>query len=221
MHRLAGNEMDPAIPNRYQKSELGFYIATNDQDILRQINNIMQRSGYFGLMDTAGRLHYVVDGRRGVPFASRRIIEATDRLLLDHQTITSPILSGLCLYVDPILTGHGIKPELKGYQYLRCLLLLAGLDETRLRPISKTLYPDVAKQYGVSINQVERDIRYALERTDLQRMGLTPTAAIVRLYHELVQAAEQAQTEPALLISDREKPFADLTKPEGHSAHEP
>lgn len=48
-------------------SKLSFYIAASDQDLLTQVSRMMDRQGLVGLMDTAGRVHYVVDGRKGSP----------------------------------------------------------------------------------------------------------------------------------------------------------
>jgi len=181
---------------RYTPEKLGFYIAASDQDMLCQINRIMSRSGYVGIMDTAGRLHYLVDGRRGSPFASRRIIETTGRIMREQLDAGDPLRANLTRYIDPVLSRHNIRPELKGYQYMRYLLLAVGLDETQLHPISKTLYPAVASHYQVNIAQIERDIRYALQDTDLHRQGLTTTAAISRMYHELIRLAESAAAAP-------------------------
>lgn len=219
--------MDALHEYRYTPEKLGFYIAASDQDVLSQINRIMSRSGYVGVMDTAGRLHYLVDGRRGSPFASRRIIETTGRILRDQLEAGDPLRANLMRFIDPVLARHHIRPELKGYQYMRYLLLTVGLDETMLRPISKTLYPAVASHYQVNIAQIERDIRYSLQETDLHRHGLTTTAAISRMYQELVSLAETAAAGPdrgdegqnvvySLGTEDMEKPSVSLVSDGGH-----
>lgn len=186
--------MDSLHDYRYTPEKLSFYITAGDQDMLGQINRIMSRSGYVGVMDTAGRLHYLIDGRRGSPFASRRILEATGRIMRDQLEAGDPLRNNLVRFVDPVLVRHKLRPELKGYQYVRYLLLAVGLDESLLRPISKTLYPTVASHYQVNISQIERDIRYSLLETDLHQHGLTTTAAISRLYHELIRLAESAES---------------------------
>lgn len=186
--------MDSLHDYRYTPEKLSFYITAGDQDMLGQINRIMSRSGYVGVMDTAGRLHYLIDGRRGSPFASRRILEATGRIMRDQLEAGDPLRNNLVRFVDSVLVRHKLRPELKGYQYVRYLLLAVGLDESLLRPISKTLYPTVASHYQVNISQIERDIRYSLLETDLHHQGLTTTAAISRLYHELIRLAESTES---------------------------
>jgi hypothetical protein len=181
--------MQDQLPRQLPTDRLGFYIASGDQDILAQVNRLMQRSGYVGLMDTAGRFQYLVDGRHGTPLAARRILETTDRILSERQNADQSIRRHLEQAAEQTLAAHAIRQELKGFRFLRYLLLFAGLDETRLRPISKTLYPAVASHFRVSISQIERDIRYALHKTDFREQGLASAAAICRLYDEMIRRA--------------------------------
>jgi hypothetical protein len=180
-------------PRLLPTDRLGFYIASGDQDILSQVNRLMQRSGYIGVMDTAGRMQYIVDGRKGGPYAARRILEMTGQILRERDEADLLLRQYLGQAADQVLAQHAIRKELKGCRFLRCLLLEAGLDESRLHPISKTLYPIIARHFRVSASQIERDIRYALIQTDFHEQGLTNTAAISRLYDEMVRCAEDLQ----------------------------
>jgi len=196
---------DP-IPYRYATDRFGFYIAASDQEILSQVNRLMVRSGFVGVMDTAGRMQYVIDGRRGAPFAAKRIMETTERVIQERTAQENPLLACLSPAVDMILTRHQIAQELKGYRYLRFILLLVGLDDSKLRPISKTLYPAAASHFRVSSSHIERDIRYALRKTDLFRMGLATSASVCRLYGEMMRCAEdymQKETPSAEPEDDR------------------
>jgi hypothetical protein len=180
-------------PRLLPTDRLGFYIASGDQDILSQVNKLMQRSGYIGVMDTAGRMQYIVDGRKGGPYAARRILDMTGQILRERDEAGQTLQQYLGLAADQILAEHAVRRELKGCRFLRCLLLEAGLDESRLHPISKTLYPVVAKHFRVGVSQIERDIRYALQQTDFRAQGLSSTASISRLYDEMVRRAEELQ----------------------------
>lgn len=201
--------------------ELAFFVAANDRDVLGQINRLMAHHGYVGITDTAGRVHYLIDGRRGTPYASRQILEATGRILCDRLEARQPVQQLILRFVDDILRENGIRPELKGYRYLRIILLMIGLDDTRIRPISKKLYPAVAEHFHVRISQIERDIRYALRETALHRNGLTPAASICRLQHDLARTVEREEltylqdNQPAG-PADNGKPSS-LKQTEGHS----
>ncbi len=174
---------------------MGFFVAANDYDLLGQVNKLLARQGYVGVMDTAGRMHYLVDGRRGTPFASRRILEATSRAFLDKYGEGETIQKLVVHFVDQVLQDNGVRPELKGYRFLRAILIYIGLDDTKIKPISKNLYPVIANHFKASTSQVERDIRYALKETDLHRKGLTAATAICRLHQELVRLVEKKQLE--------------------------
>ena len=69
----------------------------------------------------------------------------------------------------------GIRPKLKGYQYLRTALLLCAEDREELDGITKRLYPAVAKLHRTSPDRVEHAIRHAIEvswetgRPEIQR----------------------------------------------------
>ncbi len=192
---------------RYSNEDFGFYIASSDHDILNQVSRVMARSGYVGVMDTAGRLQYIVDGRKGSPHAARRIMDAAGRTLEKRQIEANPILGKIGPAADQVLCNHNIPPELKGYRFLRYILLFIGLDESKLRPVSKTLYPAASEHFRVTISQVERDIRYALSKTDFKKRGLTGAAAICRLYDEMIKTAED--------LLDKEKPFISENADEG------
>jgi hypothetical protein len=184
-------------PRPLPTDRLGFYIASGDQDILGQVSKLMNRSGYVGVMDTAGRIQYIIDGRRGSPYAARRIIETTGRILHDRQDTSLNLSPFFGSAADQVLAAHAIRQALKGFHFLRYLLADAGLDETRLRPISKTLYPAVARRFRVSASQVERDIRYCLLRSDFKGQKLTTVAIISRLYDELIQKAAEIRNKSA------------------------
>lgn len=191
---------------RYSSDKLGFYVAASDQDMLTQLNRLLSRNGYVGVMDTAGRLQYLIDGRRGLPFAVRRIVETAGQVISDHHGEYDVLCQYLSAAVDEVLAGHDFRPELKGYRYLRYMLLDAGLDGERLRPVSKTLYPAAAVYFKVSLSQVERDVRYLLQKSDLYQQGLSAAAAICRLHDEMLRQAEQLskkEISPAIDENDR------------------
>ena len=57
----------------------------------------------------------------------------------------------------------GIRPKLKGYQYLRTAILLCMENREELDGITKRLYPSVAKIHRTSSDRVEHAIRHAIE----------------------------------------------------------
>ena len=65
--------------------------------------------------------------------------------------------------VTNMLHEIGIPAHIKGYHYLRDAIIMAVNDMDVLNPITKILYPTVAKKYQTTSSRVERAIRHAIE----------------------------------------------------------
>ncbi len=65
--------------------------------------------------------------------------------------------------VTKIIHQIGVPAHIKGYQYLRCAILMAVDDEEVINSVTKILYPSVAKKYQTTTSRVERAIRHAIE----------------------------------------------------------
>lgn len=66
-------------------------------------------------------------------------------------------------FCTKLLINMGITPDKLGFEYLRKAIMLAVEDNTYLQKITKRLYPDIAKEYGVKSRDVERCIRFSIE----------------------------------------------------------
>jgi len=60
------------------------------------------------------------------------------------------------------LIYFGIQKHLSGHDYLCNAVCMVGLGRMPLQGITKILYPDMAKMYGVTARDVERCIRHAI-----------------------------------------------------------
>ena len=65
--------------------------------------------------------------------------------------------------VTKIIHQIGVPAHIKGYQYLRCAILMAIDDSDIINSVTKVLYPSVAKKFGTTTSRVERAIRHAIE----------------------------------------------------------
>lgn len=63
------------------------------------------------------------------------------------------------------ITALGVPSHFKGYLYLKEAITMVVQDSTLLDRVTKGLYPDIAKRYHTSSEQVERAIRHAIEAT--------------------------------------------------------
>ena len=67
--------------------------------------------------------------------------------------------------VSALLSKIGMPPHLRGFCYLRDAVLMAARSTRPVRPITKTLYPVIARRYDTTPPRVERAIRHALDVT--------------------------------------------------------
>ncbi len=65
--------------------------------------------------------------------------------------------------VTKIIHQIGVPAHIKGYQYLRCAILMTIADTELINSVTKVLYPTVAKRYQTTTSRVERAIRHAIE----------------------------------------------------------
>ena len=65
--------------------------------------------------------------------------------------------------VTDIIHQIGVPAHIKGYQYLRCAILMAITDNEVINSVTKLLYPSVARKYKTTSSRVERAIRHAIE----------------------------------------------------------
>jgi len=69
----------------------------------------------------------------------------------------------LMILVSDIIIQLGIPVHVKGYTYLREAIIIKVNDPQADMPVTKILYPDVAKKFYTSAGRVERAIRHAIE----------------------------------------------------------
>lgn len=65
--------------------------------------------------------------------------------------------------VTQIIHQIGVPAHIKGYQYLRCAIMMTVEKADLINSITKELYPSVAKAYSTTSSRVERAIRHAIE----------------------------------------------------------
>lgn len=65
--------------------------------------------------------------------------------------------------VTKVIHQIGVPAHIKGYQYLRCAIMMTIADHEMINSVTKILYPTVAKKYATTSSRVERAIRHAIE----------------------------------------------------------
>ena len=65
--------------------------------------------------------------------------------------------------IAELLRELGVSAQLKGYRYLQEAVSITIRDGGKLQPVTKCLYPAVAKQFSTTASRVERAMRHAVE----------------------------------------------------------
>ena len=66
--------------------------------------------------------------------------------------------------VDETLVYYGFNPCLAGYKYLSDSIMIVLKDSSKIRYVTKFLYPEVSKINGVTAGTVGRSIRRVIRR---------------------------------------------------------
>lgn len=166
MDRRTGNAVkSQPVYTRRNPNEYGFYIACDDRSILRCVNTMLLNNGIVGLSDDNGRLHYLIDGRRGGNFVVDKL---SSRLLTQERAGGSPEYYNEIFVlhaIDSVIEKYELNPTLIGTQIVRSALRELYYDPKLLKGVSKVLYPKIGKMYNMNPSQIERNIRYCIQKS--------------------------------------------------------
>ncbi|MGN0347112.1 MAG: sporulation initiation factor Spo0A C-terminal domain-containing protein [Lachnospiraceae bacterium] len=79
---------------------------------------------------------------------------------------TQPLMSDnreIWLKITVILQKIGVPAHLNGYYYLRSAIIISLGHNNCVSSVTKLLYPEIAKEYEITQQKVERGIRNAIE----------------------------------------------------------
>ncbi len=178
-------------PRENPPNEIGFYVASSDRELVHQITELFGRRGFVGVSDGFGRMRYLVDGRDGAVTASSRILVTANEVIRRKNEQDERLLPYESAAITSVLDDSRMEPALKGYRYLRFILSVTFRDDSLLRPITKTLYPAVADRFHTKVDQVERDVRYAIRQSGFHPAAVSSGTAIC-LLHDRVRVLAEA-----------------------------
>lgn len=108
------------------------------------------------------------------PFDGEALIKRVKRMCSENSSnIQEPIQAGVDVeqMVVSVLKDIGVSVRMIGYKYLKAAIIIAINDSDSLTSVTKYIYPAIANRYGSSTNNVERNIRYAIEAAWEKRNG--------------------------------------------------
>lgn len=187
----------------YAAQDVAFHLTSSDRELVEKVSSIMKRNGHLSFSDSMGNEHYLLDGRRGVPFLTKNIDSVTKRLLAKTKDDYEKMRPYFTSSIDTVLEMSNLPKRLKGYRYVKYMLYRLIEDDSLISPLSKTIYPELCELYNCTSYQVERDIRYAIKRSGLTGAIPSPKSFVCSLldyasrlsYDMSVRDAKSAQSD--------------------------
>ncbi len=173
--------MDKWRDHYYAAQDIGFYFASSDRELMEKVSTIMKRNGHVSFSDSMGREHYLLDGRSGVPVLTRNIDSVTKRIVSKNKDEYEKVRPYFSAAIDRVLGESLLPSKLKGYRYVKFILYRLIEDDSLVSPISKTIYPSLCELYHCTPFQIERDIRYAIQKSAYSVPNPSPKAFVCML----------------------------------------
>lgn len=144
---------------------------------------MFRTQGVIGMTDGDGNVHYMVDGRR----SEKNMIQSLSRFI-DNNTIGRNPDAGAGFFirrdiadvVDRVFTEYGFDLSLMGTRSLMTITENMIYSEELSSCTLKELMSVAAKNTGTTYSQAERNIRYAIRKSDLGDSSLK-TSSVIRL----------------------------------------
>ncbi len=158
-------------------TDMGIFIVCEDKHIMTEINKIMREYGLVALTDTSGRYRYLIDARKGYHGAEQRI-----RDLLKYSGLRPLTSSEKRIAAEKNLTllmdAYNFNWVLVGTNLLYSVIMKYILSETYITRNTKELYYELGKSFGMSSDQVVRNVRYAIRKSNFGKEGTKVTNTV-------------------------------------------
>lgn len=164
--------------------EIGIYIVCDNAELLQSINRILRKNGMFTVTDTAGRHHFLIDARKN-PCAATQYIKQLLTPATTQQDIKLPAFDGVLLdnTIRTVMNYHGFDNTLIGTVLLAAVIKYLYTEGLSLH--YKKIYSEVGSRYSMTGAQVERNIRYCLQKSDMWNDGMKNSKACMTLLDEV------------------------------------
>ncbi|MCQ2528068.1 MAG: hypothetical protein MJ108_02990 [Saccharofermentans sp.] len=163
--------------NRFSGKEQGIYVVCSDKALLDKINKMLKRQGVLGVTDGEGKLHYMIDGRKNKSSAARQVNEFVHAFKEQMVSVTSDVPESIMEAIieetiDEAFEFYGFDRTLFGSKVLRYMVrycLYGGDTESRNL---KELYIRAGHDLNMTVQQIERNVRYSIRGSQFGDTGL-------------------------------------------------
>lgn len=148
------------------KNPVELSVVCSDLSLLENINSLLRENGVISIEDESGILHYIVDGRSNRSEAAGKVTSIGPGN--SEDAIKAESYLDTCIRTS--MREYGFDPSLIGTTIIYRAIMVSYKTKTALPLTLKGLYAESAREFGLSYEQAERDVRYAITRSSLKKM---------------------------------------------------
>ena len=149
-----------------RRGKVEMSVVCSDSSLLENINSLLKDNGFISVEDEQGIMHYIVDGRRNRKEAAGKVTS----LGPNKKTTQGKEEAYIDMCVKSVLREYGFDMSLIGTVLMYRVLFDSYIKGIPLPTTMKSIYCDMGKEYGLSIEQCERDVRYSISKSALKDM---------------------------------------------------
>ena len=157
-------------------------VVCSDLSLLDNINMLLSQKGVISVEDEDGVLHYIVDGRSNRREVAGKISSITSGDDKSDEMMKQEAYLDYC--VKNVLREYGFDMSLIGTVIIYRSICSCFRRAIPMPPTMKDLYCEIGKDYGLSLDQCERDVRYAIAKSGLKN---TRSRAVLRCIHSRIE----------------------------------
>ena len=143
-------------------------VVCSDMSLLDNINSLLKENGVISVEDEYGVLHYIVDGREDRREAAGKVTAISSNEGYSDEKAKEITFIKAC--VKTVLREYGFDMSLIGTDIIFNAVFNSFRRGIPLLPSMKSIYSEYAGEYGLTYEQAERDVRYAITRSSLNNM---------------------------------------------------
>jgi len=141
-------------------------VVCSDLSLLENINSLLKQKGVITVEDENGTLHYIVDGRNNRQSVAGKVTAINPAAKESNEKEEAYI--ELC--IKAVLREYGFDMSHIGTVIIYNSIFMSFKHRIPLPTTMKGLYCENCREFGLSYEQAERDVRYAITRSSLKNM---------------------------------------------------
>ncbi|MCR5385016.1 MAG: hypothetical protein K6E72_10335 [Saccharofermentans sp.] len=141
-------------------------VVCSDLSLLENINSLLKQKGVIAVEDEAGTLHYIVDGRSNRQSVAGKVTAINPSGNASNEKEEAYL--EIC--IKTVLREYGFDMSLIGTVLIYKSILMSFKKRIPLPATMKVLYCETGRELGLSYEQSERDVRYAIVKSSLKKM---------------------------------------------------